>query len=221
MRRHISIEAEQSLAEDPAEDHLDAVRHFFQNVDGPLASASCPLASASRAAASARRQLENASRPVASASWRLASAGKAAGKRGIANWQACRRSSAMVADLRGPHQSCRRRGAPKKFRSTPRLTGFSGAQDYMTLTPTEVRALRAIVDIQTAATVLGIGRTVAYQLVRTGRFPTPVVRVGKQIKIPTAYLLDLLGLSTETPDNGRIPEESRTKGRPLQPGDSP
>lgn len=67
----------------------------------------------------------------------------------------------------------------------------------MTLTATEVRALPAVVDVVTAAEVLGIGRTVAYQLVRTDRWPTPVLRVGRQIKIPTAYLIDLLGLTTD------------------------
>lgn len=65
------------------------------------------------------------------------------------------------------------------------------------MTATEVRSLPAVVDVVTAAEVLGIGRTVAYELVRTGRFPTPVLRVGRQIKIPTAYLLELLGLSTD------------------------
>jgi len=67
----------------------------------------------------------------------------------------------------------------------------------MTMTATEVRSLPAIVDVVTAAEVLGIGRTVAYELVRTDRFPTPVIRVGHQIKIPTAYLIELLGLSTD------------------------
>jgi hypothetical protein len=67
----------------------------------------------------------------------------------------------------------------------------------MTLTATEVRALPAVVDVVTAGELLGIGRTVAYELVRTHRFPTPVLRVGRQIKIPTAYLIDLLGLSTD------------------------
>ena len=67
----------------------------------------------------------------------------------------------------------------------------------MTLTATEVRSLPAVVDVVTAAEVLGIGRTVAYELVRTDRFPTPVLRVGRQIKTPTAYLLELLGLSTD------------------------
>jgi hypothetical protein len=67
----------------------------------------------------------------------------------------------------------------------------------MTLTASEVRALPAVVDVVTAGEVLGIGRTVAYELVRTNRFPTPVLRVGRQIKVPTAYLIDLLGLSTD------------------------
>jgi hypothetical protein len=67
----------------------------------------------------------------------------------------------------------------------------------MTLTADQVRALPAVVDVVTAGEVLGIGRSVAYELVRTNRFPTPVLRLGKQIKIPTAYLIDLLGLSTD------------------------
>jgi len=65
------------------------------------------------------------------------------------------------------------------------------------MTATEVRSLPAVVDVVTAAEVLGIGRTVAYELVRTDRFPTPVLRVGHQIKIPTAYLMQRLGLSTD------------------------
>jgi hypothetical protein len=76
----------------------------------------------------------------------------------------------------------------------------------MTMTATEVRALPAVVDVVTAAEVLGIGRTVAYELVRTDRFPTPVLRVGRQIKIPTAYLIELLGLSTEPPTT--LPRQS-------------
>ena len=35
----------------------------------------------------------------------------------------------------------------------------------------------------------------AYELVRTDRWPTPVLRVGKLIKIPTAPLLSLLEAS--------------------------
>jgi excisionase family DNA binding protein len=39
-----------------------------------------------------------------------------------------------------------------------------------------------------AADVLGIGRTTAYALIREGSWPTPVVRLGKLIKIPASPL---------------------------------
>ena len=46
----------------------------------------------------------------------------------------------------------------------------------------------------TAAAILGIGRTAAYELIRTGTWPTPVLRLGKLIRIPTGPLLDLIQL---------------------------
>jgi len=56
----------------------------------------------------------------------------------------------------------------------------------------ELLALPAVVDLTTAAAVLGIGRTCAYELVRTGAWPTRVLRVGRLIRIPTAPLLELV-----------------------------
>ena len=56
-----------------------------------------------------------------------------------------------------------------------------------------VDRLPPVVDLPTAAAILGIGRTLAYQLVRTGQWPTPVLRIGRLIKVPTGPLLDLLG----------------------------
>ena len=56
----------------------------------------------------------------------------------------------------------------------------------------ELKALPAVIDVPTAARVLGLGRAAAYQLVKEGQWPTPVFRVGKQIRIPTAPLLALL-----------------------------
>jgi len=47
----------------------------------------------------------------------------------------------------------------------------------------------------TAARLLGIGRTSAYELVRTGQWPTPVIRVGRLIRVPTAPLLAALGVT--------------------------
>lgn len=58
----------------------------------------------------------------------------------------------------------------------------------------QIRVLPAVIDVPTAASVLGIGRTAAYELIRCGTWPTPVVRLGKLIRVPTAPLLDLVGL---------------------------
>jgi excisionase family DNA binding protein len=54
------------------------------------------------------------------------------------------------------------------------------------------RPLPASVDLMTAAQLLGVGRTCAYGLVRQGRWPTPVIRVGRRIRVPTQPLLALL-----------------------------
>jgi len=55
----------------------------------------------------------------------------------------------------------------------------------------DLTALPPLVDVPTAASVLGIGRTLAYELVKTGQWPTTVVRMGKLIRIPSAALLRL------------------------------
>jgi hypothetical protein len=61
------------------------------------------------------------------------------------------------------------------------------------LTREQLATLPAAIDIGTAAEVLGIGRSAAYELVRCGKWPTPVLRLGKLIRIPTRPLLELLG----------------------------
>ena len=63
------------------------------------------------------------------------------------------------------------------------------------LTEEEILALPTVVDVPTAAAVLGIGRTAAYELIRTNRWPTRVLRMGKLIRIPTAPLRALVGVS--------------------------
>jgi len=50
----------------------------------------------------------------------------------------------------------------------------------------------AVLDLCEAAALLGVGRTTAYKLVREQKWPTPVLRLGRLIKIPTQPLLDLL-----------------------------
>jgi predicted DNA-binding transcriptional regulator AlpA len=65
----------------------------------------------------------------------------------------------------------------------------------MQLTDEQVRSLPSVVDVPTAAAILGVGRTAAYELIRSDRWPTPVLHLGKLIRIPTAPLLELVGVS--------------------------
>jgi len=53
-------------------------------------------------------------------------------------------------------------------------------------------SLPAVFDLVQAAALLGVGRTTAYRLVHDGQWPTPVLRLGRRIKIPTQPLLELL-----------------------------
>jgi Cu2+-exporting ATPase len=54
------------------------------------------------------------------------------------------------------------------------------------VTRDEARKLPTVVDLPTAGRMLGIGRSASYELVRTGDWPTPVLRLGKLIRVPTA-----------------------------------
>lgn len=56
----------------------------------------------------------------------------------------------------------------------------------------ELTDLPALLDVPDAARVLGIGRSMAYELVRRGEWPTAVLRVGRLIKIPSGPLLRLV-----------------------------
>lgn len=46
------------------------------------------------------------------------------------------------------------------------------------MTKDELARLPAVVDVATAARVLGLSRTAAYELVRCGQWPTPIYRLG-------------------------------------------
>jgi len=63
----------------------------------------------------------------------------------------------------------------------------------------EIDDLPAVVDVCTAAKVLGLSRTAAYELIRAGEWPTPVFRLGKLIRIPTAPMRELLGIHSGLP----------------------
>jgi hypothetical protein len=61
------------------------------------------------------------------------------------------------------------------------------------MTRAELLELPVVIDLVTAARALGIGRTRAFELVRRGEFPVPVLRVASTWRVPTAALLQLLG----------------------------
>ena len=66
-------------------------------------------------------------------------------------------------------------------------------------TAEQVGQLPVVVDVVTAGSVLGLGRTASYELARRGEFPTPVLRVGHRYRVVTEHLLGLLGLAATEP----------------------
>ena len=67
------------------------------------------------------------------------------------------------------------------------------------MTRAELLALPVAIDLVTAGRALGIGRTRAFELARRGAFPVPVLRVGMTYRVPTAALLELLGVTSPDP----------------------
>lgn len=66
--------------------------------------------------------------------------------------------------------------------------------------PSEINVLPATVSVPAAARLLRVSRSAAYRAVTAraagdeSQWPTPVIRVGASIRIPTAALLDALGI---------------------------
>ena len=78
--------------------------------------------------------------------------------------------------------------------------GEGGSVAKRVWTIDEVRRLGMATDVETAASILRIGRTTAYKLVGEGDFPVPVLRVGKRYVIAVENLLTLLGVDGSKED---------------------
>ncbi|MCH5677967.1 helix-turn-helix domain-containing protein [Streptomyces gilvus] len=65
------------------------------------------------------------------------------------------------------------------------------------MTRDELLSLPVTVDVETAGRAFGVGRTVAYRMVRDGQFPVPVLRVGNKYRVSAAELWRTLGFSPE------------------------
>ncbi len=66
------------------------------------------------------------------------------------------------------------------------------------MTPEELFELPATLSVPVAADALGIGTTLAYELIKTGRFPCAVLRLGRLYRVPRAGLLEVLGLAPDS-----------------------
>ena len=84
------------------------------------------------------------------------------------------------------------------------------------MTPVTIAQLRATptVDLMTAARALGLGRTKAYDLARRQQFPCRVLRIGDTYRVPTAGLLELLGLAPDEPRPNALPAGEAEGGEP-------
>jgi hypothetical protein len=60
--------------------------------------------------------------------------------------------------------------------------------------PEEIRALDAAVDIPTAGRCFKLGRSKAYELARSGKFPVPVLPLGATFCVTRASILAALGI---------------------------
>lgn len=59
-------------------------------------------------------------------------------------------------------------------------------------TRASVEALGPTTDVKTAASIVGVGSRLAYELIQRNEWPTRVLRLGTRILIPTHDLLVLL-----------------------------
>jgi hypothetical protein len=70
-------------------------------------------------------------------------------------------------------------------------------------TPERIRALGPVTTVPVAASIFGLSRSVAYELIRLRQFPVPVLRFGTRYRIPVAAILTALHLPTDPdPDPG-------------------
>jgi predicted DNA-binding transcriptional regulator AlpA len=80
----------------------------------------------------------------------------------------------------------------------------------------EIRALGVTCDLRTAAHVLGIGRTTAFELLRAKKFPVRTLRMGRVRRVPVQELLAYVGaLPNPVPEDPQ-PASAPTDLRPPE-----
>jgi hypothetical protein len=85
----------------------------------------------------------------------------------------------------------------------PRATPAAGRRPVWT--EADIRALGAVTDLPTAASIFGIGRAQAYDLAKTDEFPVPVIRVGARYRVAVAAILTVLLLPPDPVPGDPVP----------------
>lgn len=75
----------------------------------------------------------------------------------------------------------------------------AGPRPRRAWTRDEVQALGMTTSLETAAEIIGIGRTLAYALVRNQEFPVRLLRLGRRVVVPIPDLLRFLGSNMGDP----------------------
>jgi excisionase family DNA binding protein len=78
-----------------------------------------------------------------------------------------------------------------------------------------VRALAAMIDIETAGAVLGIGRSKSYEMAKNGEFPVRIVRIGRRYLVPTSAILALLGIDDGSATGAGGPDATRARSEKI------
>jgi hypothetical protein len=86
-----------------------------------------------------------------------------------------------------PNPGVREAATPARVSPT-----FPSATDETIWTPERIKRLGMTTDVETAGAILGIGRTKAYELAKSGQFPTRILHIGRRYLIPVPALLRLL-----------------------------
>lgn len=60
------------------------------------------------------------------------------------------------------------------------------------------------VDVPTAGRAFGVGRDESYRLAREGRFPVPVLRLGRYLRVTRTAVLTALGIKDFTPSDADV-----------------
>ncbi len=81
--------------------------------------------------------------------------------------------------------------------------------------PIDPKALPAVVPVQTASRVLGIGRNQTYDLIRADRYPVRVLEIAGRFRVSRYDLMRYLG--AESPGTSQADTTSQSAGdRPLR-----